>query len=678
MEKLSENDNEIKTEEINFSNLFNEYNEYYDKMKKIKENILNVLTDFSKNLNESFDKFVNENFNILKEELNYQTKYFENKENEIKNIIYKYNLTKFNEIYIIFDNLFNSIKNLYEIFQNSLKEKIVINNSPITEFIRKNQNFINETLFLNKICKNIDVFNLNQNIQNDELNNYLNINNSLKKLLINNKNFEINEKVLYLNKQNIKELIIHNLNLFQINKLFPFKSKYKNKNISNMSSSNDLILINDNLSNDIEVEDSKDVKEEKDEIKNSVENNNEKKEKEENEEINDQNYYYMTKLKLKNVQINEINIDAFFPYLMDLKISEKLIKIDFKNSTLNIKKLSFEKINLQNFECNEIMKNILKNDNLLKNLESISFKNNKLTYINFYNEECTKNFEILTELNFENNKIFKFAIENLSLFPNLKLLNLINNNFAFPDNFKLLKESLKNNNVLILISKNLFMLKLEQRNEYIEYLNEILPYFNYPLNYLNLSFMFNNINYDKINSFLFGINFIELNLSHCYLSNEKIVKILNENNLFNLTKLIINNNLLNDKIFNDFVDNKFNLILCDLKLLDISGNEEINLNDFESFKKFIISFRSIKKLKLFHTNFEKSFSDFIKKKYKILINEKKKYNENDLNKNNCYEEIFKFLQSNSTMKIYLHEIYLKKKYLQKININYYKDNLKII
>ena len=58
MEIITENNNEIKTEEINFSNLFNEYNEYYDKMKKIKENILNVLTNFSQNLNESFDKFL--------------------------------------------------------------------------------------------------------------------------------------------------------------------------------------------------------------------------------------------------------------------------------------------------------------------------------------------------------------------------------------------------------------------------------------------------------------------------------------------------------------------------------------------------------------------------------------------------------------------------------------------
>ena len=676
MEIITENNNEIKTEEINFSNLFNEYNEYYDKMKKIKENILNVLTNFSQNLNESFDKFLDENFNTLKEQMTYQTKNFENKENEIKKFIYKHNITKFNEIYIIFDNLFNSIKNLYDIFKNSLKEKILIKNSPITEFIKKNQNFFYGTIFLNELCKNIDIFNLNQNIKNNELYDYLNINNSLKKLLINNKNFENNKKILYLNKEIIKELIINDLNLIQMNKLFQLKSniKIKNKNNSNniSSNNNELILMNDNMSNElIEIEDSKDVKEEKDEIKNSVENNN-------NEENNEQNYFYITNLKLKNVQIKELNIDAFFPYLMNLKISENLIKIDFKNSTLNIKKLSFEKLNLQNFECKEIMNNILKNDNLLKNLESISFKNNKLTYINFYDEECTKNFEILTELNFENNKIFKFAIENLSLFPKLRLLNLINNNFAFPDNFKLLKESLKNNNVLILISKNLFMLKLEQRNEYIEYLNKILPNFDYPLNYLNLSFMFNNINNEKINSFLFGMNFIELNLSHCYLSNEKIIKIINESCLFNLTKLFINNNLLNDKIFNDFVDNKFNLILCDLKLLDISGNEEINLNDFESFKKFIISFSSIKKLKLFHTNFEKSFSDFIKKKYKILINEKKKYNENDLNKNNCYEEIFKFLQSNSTMKIYIHEIYLKKKYLQKINMNYYIDNLKII
>ena len=39
-----ENEQEIKTEEINFSNLFNEFNEYYDKMKKIKENIFNLNT----------------------------------------------------------------------------------------------------------------------------------------------------------------------------------------------------------------------------------------------------------------------------------------------------------------------------------------------------------------------------------------------------------------------------------------------------------------------------------------------------------------------------------------------------------------------------------------------------------------------------------------------------------
>jgi hypothetical protein len=82
-------------------------------------------------------------------------------------------------------------------------------------------------------------------------------------------------------------------------------------------------------------------------------------------------------------------------------------------------------------------------------------------------------------------------------------------------------------------------------------------------------------------------------------------------------------------------------------------------------------------MKLFHTKFEKSFSDFIKKIYKILVIDKKNI-ENDLNKKNCYEEIFKFLQSKSTMKIYIHEIYLKKKYLQKINMNYYIDNLKII
>ena len=670
-----ENEQEIKTEEINFSNLFNEFNEYYDKMKKIKENIFNVLKNFSENLNESFDKFLDENFNVLKEELTWQTKNFENKENEIKKIIYKYNINKFNEIYIIFENLLSSIKNLFNVFQVSLKEKTV-KKSPIFEFIRKNQDFISETIFLNKLCKNVDIFDLNQIITNTELNGYLNINNSLNKFKINNENFEFNEKILFLNKSNIKELIIDNLNQYQMNKLFSFNfiSKNKFKNNSNIDSvygsSKDLILINDN--NLVDIEDSKEAKDEKDEMKNSIENNIEK----ENEEINE--YFYITYLKLKNVQINELNIDKIFPYLTNLKISEQFIKIDIKNSILNIKRLSFEKLNLQNYECNEIMNNILQNNTLLKNLEYISFKNNKLSYINFYDEENTKIFDILTELNFENNKIFKFATENLSLFPKLKLINLINNNFAFSDNFKSLKDSLKKNNVLILISKNLFMLKTEQRNEYIEYLNKILPNFNYPVKYVNFSFLFNDFNNDKINSILFGNNIFELNLSHCFLSNEKIIKILNENNLFKLTKLKINNNLLTDKIFNYFIDNKLHLIIYDLQLLDISGNEEIILNDFETFKNFTITFNSIKKIKLFHTKFEKSFSIFIKNIYKNLFLNEKKNLKNIEENNNCYEEIFKFLHSNTIIKIYIHEIYLKKKYLQKINMNYYKDNLIII
>ena len=79
------------------------------------------------------------------------------------------------------------------------------------------------------------------------------------------------------------------------------------------------------------------------------------KEEKENEENIENNIFYITNLKLKNVQIYELNIDKLFPFLTDLKISEQLIKIDIKNSTLNIKRLSFEKLNLQNYECNEII-----------------------------------------------------------------------------------------------------------------------------------------------------------------------------------------------------------------------------------------------------------------------------------------------------------------------------------
>ena len=52
--------------------------------------------------------------------------------------------------------------------------------------------------------------------------------------------------------------------------------------------------------------------------------------------------------------------------------------------------------------------------------------------------------------------------------------------------------------ILILISKNLFLLREENRKEYLEYLNDTLTDFNYPLKYLTLEMLFNAYNKDVL------------------------------------------------------------------------------------------------------------------------------------------------------------------------------------
>ena len=283
------------------------------------------------------------------------------------------------------------------------------------------------------------------------------------------------------------------------------------------------------------------------------------------------------------------------------------------------------------------------------------------------------------------NKIYFFASENLNFFPNIKLINLNKNNFSFPENFIELYENLKNKeDVLILFVDNLFLFKNNKLKFYFDYLiNKINSNkFFYNLEQINLQFFFNeNKIFNKINfntNFLFSIK--KLNLSFCNLNNENVINLLMKNFcLFNIKKLILKNNFLDNKILNVFITNKINIIFNKLKILDFSGNSNFNFN-FDNFKNFFLKFHCLKTLILSKTNFQKDFSDFIKKNIKKFYFEIKKTEENKTKNNNNeikfnekdkkLEEFFNFLfENNINTKIQIDSSDIRKTYYLKLKKN---------
>ena len=146
--------------------------------------------------------------------------------------------------------------------------------------------------------------------------------------------------------------------------------------------------------------------------------------------------------------------------------------------------------------------------------------------------------------------------------------------------------------------------------------------------------------------------------------------------LFNIKKLILKNNFLDNKILNVFITNKINIIFNKLKILDFSGNFNFNFN-FDNFKNFFLKFHCLKTLILSKTNFQKDFSDFIKKNIKKFYFEIKKNEENKTKNNNNeikfnekdkkLEEFFNFLfENNINTKIQIDSSDIRKTYYLKL------------
>ena len=354
----------------------------------------------------------------------------------------------------------------------------------------------------------------------------------------------------------------------------------------------------------------------------------------------------------KNCELKTSEIIKIPLIFNNLKIIDSKINSSIFNnmSFKNIIKLNLDNSQIDSFNFDNILKNILKIEN--KNLKEFSAKNNYITRIILKDKlDSEKNKLISLEIfNLSNNYIYVIDRNILDYIPNIKIFDLSNNNLLHQINCK---ELINNCKGIILLLRNLVILKDNMYNYYLDYYQNILSNNinnKFPLEYINFDSLFykrNNINilkFDYTNTKNIE-NISELNLSSCSLDNKTVKEILLNciSIKNNIAKINLSYNLLNEEIFDLLIEDKINALLKNLKELDLSYNSiqfKINLNENYKSNQFVLFLDNYSQLELLNlktTPFEEKINYFIKsqvneyyeKKGKQHDKEKKKQDDKD-------------------------------------------------
>jgi hypothetical protein len=361
-----------------------------------------------------------------------------------------------------------------------------------------------------------------------------------------------------------------------------------------------------------------------------------------------------------------------------LKITSCKLSFDFygikKNfNSSHVTELYLDDCGFVNENFNEIIYSIINNEKLRKNLKCLSFKNNHIITLKFFRffmqgEIKQYIFDNLELLDFSDNQLKYLEGEISDVIPNIKLIDLSNNDFhlnVFGSLFKLNKKIIENqesqikeNNqnpvgFLILLSNNPALLKGDLMHEYLNHLTKTLENYHYPLKRINLSGLFCNC---KEHQDLFNIiklkNFqktlVDINLSSCDLTDEKLANFLLNNCIINIKKINLSNNKLTDNLFKLLSEKKsFYDIYNNIKIIDLSVND-IKLNNVQDVKNFVRFFDSIHKIIIKSTIAEDNINNFIRKS--IIIFNEKQNGEKNISQYNYQELLVKDLIENKNNK----------------------------
>ena len=334
--------------------------------------------------------------------------------------------------------------------------------------------------------------------------------------------------------------------------------------------------------------------------------------------------------KIKDISIldsnfEDIHLSEIFPFLENIKIINTKLpyKIPEKLNLEKLEVLRLEGIGLINENFNALFNKIRKNEIMRKNLRIFSIKNNNISFLD-YRKGYADN--ILKEMTFNNLEVLDMSYNKLYLFQNqifnslekIKLIDLTNNNIAFPTNLIDLFKASKAKKCLVLMTNNLAILKEKSNIEYNQYLIQILPEINYPIKKITLDNIFCNNSFQdifQIDIGKFKTSLEYLDLSNGQLEDKNLISLLNEKWDFpNLKTFILESNYLTEGFIYSLVNKNYNFVnkLSKLKILNLSDNK-INCSNVDLFKRFLESFKNLRILELKCTPIEVCINQFYRK-----------------------------------------------------------------
>ena len=279
-----------------------------------------------------------------------------------------------------------------------------------------------------------------------------------------------------------------------------------------------------------------------------------------------------------------------------------------KDFSKNLTKLVLSNNNFVNSDFKNIMENyIIKSESLRNNLELLSFSNNSLSNIDMEFSSRYK-FHALKELDFHKNRINKFKFEPNCFFQ-LKCINCCYNKFSK-------SEFEANNEILSLLSGNLFLTDLNKCKNYYTKLEKQLNDYNISLTHLTISYLPNDFGKEYLERIIINnnilINLKKLDLSHNNLTCDVLFNFIQNNmGCINLKDLNLSGNKLDDTFFEKFLEYKYNNIFTKLQKINLSdnliGNEvEINPADLGEEVKNKNKIQDVYKLRLIYKFIEKN------------------------------------------------------------------------
>jgi len=360
---------------------------------------------------------------------------------------------------------------------------------------------------------------------------------------------------------------------------------------------------------------------------------------------------------IKDSTLQEMNLVEVFPYIDNLKIINSKMAYNI-SETIQYEKLislKLENVGLINENFNTLFEQIRKNDAMRKSLKLFSVKRNCITFLDYkksYADNILKlmRFNSLELLDMSYNKLYLFQNQIFNCLDSIKVINLSNNNIAFPTGLTDLLNSAKYKKCLVLMINNLAILKEKSNSEYIQYLFDILPEIDYPLKGISLDNLFFNKNFQNISRLGIGRfrdSITYLNLSNSQFNDNNLISLLNDQWQFpNLTSLILEKNFLTENFLYSLIIKKYNFdkIFVRIKLINLSENQ-IKCSDVAKFKQFLELFKTLKVLELKNTPIEYSINQYLRKRVIKHYDQKNSKNRDHIYYNEDEKKIEEILEN---------------------------------